>query len=133
VKIKYKENPGAWRTSTLLTLLGLALVSSLLRWRHVLPLNYWLSAMVVLGCAAVVVCIRPQWFRGYYRFSTWAGFWSSQAVARVLLALMFILIFVPAGLLLRLCGKDPLKLKRSSHSTSYWCSAKAISPLDRLF
>jgi hypothetical protein len=127
VKIKYKENPAAWRTSTLLTLLGLALV------RHVLPLNYWLSAMVVLGCAAVVVCIRPQWFRGYYRFSTWAGFWSSQAVARVLLTLMFILIFVPAGLLLRLCGKDPLKLKRSSHSTSYWCSAKAISPLDRLF
>jgi hypothetical protein len=133
MKIRYKETPGAWRTSTLLTILGLALISSLFRWRHVLTVNAWLTALVVLGCVAVIVCIWPQWFRGYYRFSMWAGFWSSQAVARVLLALMFVVIFVPAGLLLRLCGKDPLHLKRSTNTTSYWCAAKPISPLDRLF
>src|SRR5260221_9953500 len=133
MRIKYNENPAAWRKSTLLTILGLTLVSSLLRWRRVMALESWLATLVVLGCVALVACIRPQWFRGYYRFSTWAGFWSSQAVARMLLTVMFILIFLPAGLLMRLCGKDPLHLKRAPGSSSYWCTPKAISPLDRLF
>lgn len=133
MKIKYKEDPRAWRKSTLLTVLGLAILSSLLRWRHVLAPEVWLGVLAILSCAAAVACIRPRAFRAYYRFSTWAGFWSSQAVARVLLTLMFFIIFLPAGLMMRIIGKDPLHLKRTRGTTSYWVPAKASSPLDRLF
>ncbi|HZR19134.1 MAG TPA: hypothetical protein VFE51_17740 [Verrucomicrobiae bacterium] len=132
MNVRYKEDPGAWRKSTLLSVLGLALLSAFLRWRRVLPGQAWLIALAVLGCVAILAGARPRWFRRYYRFSTWAGFWSSQCLARIFLAFLFVLIFAPAAMLMRLAGKDPLRLKRSAQA-SYWTSAKKSSPLDRLF
>jgi hypothetical protein len=133
MNIRYKEDPGAWRKSTLLTVLGLAVLSAVLRWRHVLTARRWSEALAVLAGIAVVTWFRPQWFRSYYRFSTWAGFWSSQWVARLLLVLLFVLIITPIGILMRILGKDSLDLKRSSQSTSYWRQAKQGGSLDRLF
>ena len=94
MNIRYQENPSAWRKSTLLTVLGLAILSGLLRWRHVLSTGQWLVVLAVLGGAALLAALRPRWFRGYYRFSTWAGVWSSQYVARVFLALLFFLVLI---------------------------------------
>jgi hypothetical protein len=133
MNVKYKEDPTAWRKSTLLTVLGLAILSSLLRWRHVLPAEGWIAVLVVLGCIGTTSWLRPQWFRGYHRFSTWAGFWSSQCVARVVLVLIFFILIMPAGLIMRALGKDPLRLKRSRTAQSYWRQAKAGGSLDRSF
>lgn len=133
MKPKYKQDPGAWRKSTLLSVLGVLIVSSLLCWRRVLPTGAWLVLVVVLAVVGILAWLRPQWFRGYYRFSTWAGFWSSQVVAWVMLALLFALVIAPAGIVLRLLGKDPLKLKRSAGVTSYWRPAPPGGSLDRLF
>jgi hypothetical protein len=133
MNIRYQENPSAWRKSTLLTVLGLAILSGLLRWRHVLSTGQWLVVLAVLGGAALLAALRPRWFRGYYRFSTWAGVWSSQYVARVFLALLFFLVLTPAACLMRLLGKDSLRLKRSEKTESYWTPAKQGGSLDRLF
>ena len=133
MKVKYKEDPRAWRKSTLLTVLAVALLTSLLRWRRVLPVQTWFILLFALAVVAVVCWARPTWFRGYYRFSTWAGFWSSQAVARVFLALLFFLVLTPAGLMTRMLGKDPLRLSRARGRTSYWTASKPTSPLDRQF
>ncbi len=51
MKIKYKEDPRAWLKSTLLTVLGLVIVSSLLRWRHVLSSSVWLGVVAFLLCS----------------------------------------------------------------------------------
>lgn len=131
MKVRYKEEPGSWRLSTLLTLLGLALFSSLLRWRQVLVSRSWLMVLAGLATVAILAVARPHWFRRYYRFSTWAGFWSSQWLARFLLMFIFLVIIVPAGLLMRLTGKDSLRLKRKPGS--YWNTAKPTNSLDRLF
>jgi hypothetical protein len=131
--IRYKEEPRAWRKSTLLSALGLLIVSSLLRWRHVLTAGAWGAVLIALAGLAFMVWIRPQWFRGYYRFSTWAGFWSSQWMARLVLILLFLIVIVPAALILRLLGKDSLHLKRLSAASSYWRPAKQAGSLDRLF
>jgi len=133
MKPKYKQDPAAWRTNTLLSVLGLLLVSSLLCWRRVLPTGPWLGIVVVLVAVGMTAWIRPQWFRGYYLFSTWAGFWSSQFVAWVMLALLFVFVIAPVGIVLRLLGKDPLKLKRAPGTTSYWQPAPPRGNLDRLF
>ena len=133
MSLRYKEDPVAWRKSTLLTVLGLAILSAVLRWRQVLTTNRWSEALAVLAGIAVVAWFRPQWFRGYYRFSTWAGFWSSQWVARLLLALLFVFLITPIGILMRMLGKDYLNLKRSPQATSYWRDAKQAGSLDRLF
>ena len=133
MNVRYKEHPAAWRKTTLLTLLGLGLISTLARGRHVLNSPQWFGVLAGLGCAALSACLRPTWFRGFYRFSTWAGFWSSQAVVRFFLAMVFVLLITPAGLILRLLGKDSLHLKRSPRAASYWRQAKPGGSLDRSF
>jgi hypothetical protein len=133
MKVKYKEDAGAWRKSTLLSVLGLLLVSSILFWRHLIASGLWMTVVLALVCVGALAALQPRWFRGYYRFSTWAGFWSSQAVARVLLVVLFIVLITPAALVLRLLGKDPLRLKRSPDATSYWNTAKPSGSLDQLF
>jgi hypothetical protein len=41
-------------------------------------------------------------------------------MTRVILTLLFCLIFTPAGLILRLLGKDPLGLRFPGNTASYW-------------
>ena len=133
MKLNYKEDPKEWRKSALLTALGLAIISSLLRWRRHLPVNAWGTVLAVLAVVAVCAVLQPRWFRGWYRLSLWLGFYSSQFIGRCVLILFFIFIITPLGLMLRLAGKDPLQLKRPDSVTTYWHPSKDCSPLDRLF
>lgn len=133
MKINFKEDPKEWRKSALLTLLGLAMISSLFRWRKHLPQNFWLLLLAMLACAAVCAVLRPRWFRGLHRLSVRLGFYSSQFIGRCVLALFFIFVMTPLGWALRLAGKDPLQLTRPNKPATYWRPAKACSPLDRLF
>jgi hypothetical protein len=131
--VRYKEDSRAWRNNVLFSLAPLLIVVTLLHWRHFITRNVWLACVIALVLLMILACSKPGWFRGYYRVSTWAGFWSSQWVARLLLVCLFVAIITPAGVLLRLFGKDPLKLKRSPNTTSYWRPARSNGPLDRLF
>jgi hypothetical protein len=133
MKVRYKEDPRAWRNSVLFILAPLVVLATLLHWRQIISREAWLVCIVALLLLGILAWARPTLFRSFYRASTWAGFWSSQLMARVLLAGLFILIIVPAGILMRLSGKDPLKLKRSQNPTTYWRPAKSGGSLDRLF
>ena len=133
MRLRLKEEPREWRKSVLLSALGAALLSSVLRWRHIVPVGAWVTILAVLGVAALFACLRPRWFRGYYQVSARLGFWSSQFVARVVLVLVFALLVTPLGLLFRLLGKDALRLKRRRNLDTYWQTSKDTSPLDRSF
>jgi hypothetical protein len=131
--LRLKEDPKEWRKSVLLAALGLAIVSSLLRWRRVLSPPNWSAILVVLAAVSVIACLRPGWFRGFYRLSTRCGFFLSEILARCVLILLFVFVMIPVGLLFRLLGKDPLRLKRTPGANSYWSTARPTSPLDRMF
>ena len=133
MKLRLKEEPREWRKSALLSALGAALLSSVLRWRHVVTAGMWVVILAVLAVVALFACLRPRWFRGYYRLSARLGFWSSQLVAGVVLVLVFALLVTPLGLLFRLMGKDALHLKRLRNADTYWQTSKETSPLDRSF
>lgn len=131
--LNLKDEPKEWRKSALLAALGLALISSLLRWRHVLGSREWLGILSVLVLIAICAALQPRWFRGYHLFSMRAGFAISRVLGRVLLLLFFLFILTPVGWILRLLGKDPLQLKPNSNTKTYWQPSKESSPLDRLF
>jgi hypothetical protein len=133
MKLNLKDEPKEWRKSALLAAFGLALLSSLLRWRHHLVQKNWLIVLAVLAIVAVAALGQPRWFRGWHLFSMRLGFAVSQWLGRVALILFFIFILTPAGLILRLAGKDPLQLKRPANAETFWQTAKDASPLDRLF
>lgn len=133
MQLKLKEDPKEWRKSTWLTALGLAILSTVLRWRHVLSTAAWISILSFLALIAVSAWLNPKWFRGFYRVSTRIGFVISQFIGKILLILFFIFVLTPLGIILRLFGKDLLQLKRSRNATTYWNPARESSPLDRLF
>jgi hypothetical protein len=133
MKLVYQENPKEWRKSALLPALGLAIASSVLRWRHILPIRFWLAILAVVSLLAIAALIRPQLFRRWYRFSQKLGFLLAQFVGRCVLTVFFICILTPVGLLLRLLGKDLLQLKRPPPAATYWRPAKEYNSLERLF
>ena len=133
MKLRFKEVPNEWRKQALLTALGLAILSSVLYWRHVIAQRIWLGVLAVMCVAALCALARPDWFRGYYRLSMRLGFAISQFIGRIVLLGVFVFIVTPLGWLLRLAGKDPLQLKRPRDAATYWQSAKDAGPLDRLF
>ena len=133
MKLNFKEDPKEWRKSALLTALGLAILSSVLRWRRHLPVNLWWAMLALLGLVAICAVLQPRWFWGWYRLSLRLGFYSSQFIGRCVLAVFFIFILTPLGFVLRLTGKDPLQLKRPHNAATYWHQAKDCNPLDRLF
>ena len=133
MKLKLKEDPKEWRKAALLSALGLAMLSSLLRWRRVLPNAGWLAVLAVLALVAAAACLRPRLFRGHYRFTHKLGFHASQYVGYFLLGLFFLVVLTPMGLVLRALGKDPLRLKRPAKDKTCWTEAKESGPLDRLF
>ena len=133
MKLNLKDEPKEWRKSALLTIFGLALIVSLLRWRKHLPQNAWLAVMGALAAAAIAAILKARWFRGFHLFSMRLGFTVSQFLGRVLLTVFFIFILTPMGWILRLAGKDPLQLRRPRNAETYWSPARESSPLDRLF
>jgi hypothetical protein len=133
MKLKLKEDPREWRKATLLSALGLAILSTLLWWRRILPPWGWAAVMLALCAIALSAWLQPRWFRGYYRLSTRLGFALSQFAGRAILAAMFLLVLTPLGWALRLFGKDLLRLKRNPRAQSYWQPAKKPGPLPRLF
>jgi hypothetical protein len=133
MKLNFKEDPKEWRKSALLTALGLAILSSLLRWRKHLPVNYWCALLALLGLAAIFAVLQPRWFRGWYRLSLRLGFYSSQFIGRCVLMVFFIFVLTPLGFVLRLTGKDPLQIKPPHNAKTYWHQSRECNPLDRLF
>jgi hypothetical protein len=133
MKLNLKDEPREWRKSALLAAFGLALISSLLRWRHHIGQQTWLVVLVLLAIVAVAAVLQPRWFRGYHLLSMRMGFVISQFLGRVFLILFFLFVLTPMGFVLRLAGKDPLQLKRPANADTFWQTAKDTSPLDRLF
>ena len=133
MKLKLKEDPKEWRKAALMSALGLALMSSLLRWRHILPVVVWASILCLLAMVAVTALARPPWFRGYYRFTSKFGFGLGRWAGYAILALFFFIVITPLGLVLRMLGKDPLRLRRPTKAESYWSPVRGKSSLDRLY
>jgi hypothetical protein len=133
MKLKLKEDPKEWRKAAWMSALGLAFLSSVLRWRRVLPMAAWGLILCLLAVLAVAAALRPRWFRGYYRFSAKLGFAISQMAGSVVLALFFIIVITPLGLAMRMLGKDPLRLRRPVGVESHWSEARRKSSLDKLF
>ncbi len=72
------------------------------------------AAMMVIAVAAANA-LMPL-YKGMTIFSIIIGYF----VSRLILTLMFVVFFIPIGLLMRLFGKDLLDKKLNKKATSYW-------------
>ena len=132
MRLRLTEDPKEWRKAAWFGALGFALLSSVLRWRRVLPQPAWLVILAILACIAVAACFWPRAFRGWYRLSGRLSHAMVEVIGCVALTLFFWIILTPVALIMRATGKDPLRTKRSNPA-SYWTESRESSPLDRIF
>ncbi len=88
-------------------------------------------ALSALFLAAALVCpsLLGPLNRAWMRFGVLLG----RIVNPIVTAVLFFVVFTPAGLLLRALGKDPLRLKRTPQAITYWIPREpAGAPRDTL-
>ncbi len=82
------------------------------------PQNYWfwgVAGLVLLVSLAIPGLIKP-----IYHVALFLGHILGWINTRLILGLIYFLIFTPIGLMMRLLGKDPLHRKFDKQATSYW-------------
>lgn len=97
--------------------LAFVILAAFLLWktRPTWPLFGGLGALLVLLGLVVPALLRPV-ERLWMKLARALGW----VMTRVILGLIFLLLFTPAGLALRLLGKDPLELRLDRRASSYW-------------
>jgi hypothetical protein len=84
-----------------------------------------------LGMAAVFAVLAfaaPQVLAPLNRLWLKLGLFLHTIVNPIVLGIMFFLVVTPTGLLMRLFGKDPLRLKRDPAAASYWIERTPPGP-----
>jgi hypothetical protein len=76
---------------------------------------------------------RPALVRPVYVAAAVLTFPLGWAASRLLLAALYYGVFTPLGLLLRLLGRDPLRLRPSPQQASYWTAKPAPPDVSRYF
>jgi hypothetical protein len=88
--------------------------------------RYW-----ALGVAAVLLVptiLAPAILGAFNRLWTKFGELIHRIVSPVALAVLFFCVVTPTGLLLRLMGKDILRLRFDKAASSYWISREPPGP-----
>lgn len=133
MKLRLKDDPREWRKFGISSALVLALITGLLCWRKVLPNSVALALLGAWLLTALVAMHRPAWLRVPYRAGMKLSHGMGRVVAPVILTLIFVLVLTPLGLLLRLLGKDLLRLRRDPGATSYWQRPSGSDDVTRMF
>jgi hypothetical protein len=84
------------------------------------------------GVAAIfllLALVRPVWLAPLNRLWTRLGLLIGRVTNPVMMGLIFFLVVTPVALLMRLRGKDPLRLKRDPAAKSYWILREPPGPV----
>lgn len=90
------------------------------------PVRSW--ALVVAVVFLLVALVRPALLQPLNRIWFRFGLLLGHVVSPIFLGLVFYFSVVPVGLMMRLLGKDPLRLKRAPDRVSYWIERRPPGP-----
>jgi len=88
--------------------------------------RWWAAALS--GSFLVVALVAPDVLAPLNRLWTALGILLHRVTNPILLGILFYCVFTPFGWLLRLTGKDFLRLKRPRDSESYWIARQPPGP-----
>lgn len=77
--------------------------------------------LLIVGAAiATVGLVRPNVLAPFNRVWTRLGILLSRITNPIVMGLMYFVVLTPAGLLMRLFGKDPLHRRIDPSAATYW-------------
>ena len=88
--------------------------------------RWWAVAIATLF--GLIALIKPMLLAALNRQWMKLGLLLGRVVSPIALGLLFYGVFAPTGLVLRLAGKDPLRLKFDRHADSYWIRREPPGP-----
>ena len=94
-------------------------------WRGEVP-RWWALGVAVIF--ALVALLRPMRLSRLNRLWMKLGVLLGRVVSPIALGILFFGVLTPIGVLIRLTGKDPLRLKRDSGTDSYWIPREPPGP-----
>ena len=85
-------------------------------------------ALIPSAAFAIVSLLVPFVLAPLNRLWTRFGMLLHRVVSPVALGILYFCVVTPTGLLLRVFGKDPLKLRMDRTATSYWIARSPPGP-----
>jgi len=107
---------------------SLAIVGLLFLWRgsDIWPYWFYVSGLLIFtGIAFPIILMPLEWI--WMKLASVLGF----IMTHILLTLFFYLVMTPIGIILRIVGKDTLKLKSSKNSDTYWVPVDVEGSVNR--
>ena len=93
--------------------------------------NMW--SFVAAALFGVVAVIMPALLAPLNRLWTRFGLLLHRIVSPLVLGIMFFLVITPMGLVMRVLGKDPLRLRRDPDTPTYWIERTPPGPPPETF
>ena len=93
---------------------------------HAAGIRIW--AIVVSGLFLLLAALAPRVLAPANRLWTKFGLLLHNIVSPIALGILFFLVVTPTGLLMRLFGKDPLRLRFDPAADSYWIKRDPPGP-----
>jgi saxitoxin biosynthesis operon SxtJ-like protein len=90
-------------------------------------------ALIVAGAFLLVALLLPAALAPLNRLWGRFGLLLHKVTSPLVLGFLFFLVITPMGMLMRLFGKDPLRLRRDAESKSYWIERKPAGPAPESF
>ena len=88
--------------------------------------RWW--AFVISVIFGGIALVRPRLLAGLNRLWTRLGVLLSKVISPIALGVLYYAALTPVGILMRLTGKDPLRLKRDAGADSYWIARQPPGP-----
>jgi len=99
----------------------LILIAAILYWKSRNAAIYWAGAAVLFAALGLLV---PRVLKAVYIAWMTFAYYLSIVMTFVVLTLFFFGFMTPAGLLMRLFGKDPMARRFPGDKDSYWVSSQ---------
>lgn len=123
---RHEEVKGSSNRSLGLVFAAVFLIVALLPLLHGRPLRLW--SLAVAAAFAIVALVLPRALTPLNRAWTRLSLILHRIVSPIVLGILFFVVITPLGLLMRLLGKDPLRLRRDPSAPTYWIERTPPGP-----
>ena len=86
------------------------------------------ALLAIGGALAAIAWLAPHWLAGPNRLWLGLGVVLQRIVSPVMMAVIYFGVITPTGLVMRLTGHDPLRLRRDADAASYWIERTPPGP-----
>ena len=133
--LRWSDLPLSPDETTLRRFAGLCLLAfgGLAGYEYLIRGRVAVAAVLAVLAATIgpIGLIRPRMVRPVFVGWIIAAFPIGFVFSTVLLALFYYGLMTPLGLILRLSGRDPLRLRRRTESSTYWTPKPAVTDVRR--